>query len=108
MERAMAEMNRRRVRQLAYNAEHGIVPASIRKSVKDIMEGARVVPGRDTGRHGMLRLKPEQAMQQIKKLEQEMFRLARNLEFEKAATVRDEINALRHATLGADADRLAG
>ena len=47
-------------------------------------------------------------MQQIRKLEQEMFRLARNLEFEKAAAVRDEIMELRHATLGADADRLAG
>jgi len=37
-----------------------------------------------------------------------MFRLARNREFKKAATVRDEITALRHATLGADTDRLAG
>ena len=108
MERAMAEMNRRRIKQIAYNPEHGIVPTSIRKSVKDIMEGARVVPGRDAGRRNVVRLSPEQAMQQIRKLEQEMFRLARNLEFEKAATVRDEITALRHATLGADADRLVG
>jgi excinuclease ABC subunit B len=53
-------------------------------------------------------LTPEQAMQQIRKLEQEMYRLARNLEFEKAAAVRDEIAALRHGALGADADRLAG
>jgi excinuclease ABC subunit B len=109
MERAMAEMARRRTRQLAYNAEHGIVPTSIRKAVKDIMEGARAVPGMEGGaRRKVIRLTPQQAMQQIKKLEQEMFRLARNLEFEKAATVRDEITALRHATLGADADRLAG
>jgi excinuclease ABC subunit B len=108
MERAMAEMNRRRIKQVAYNLEHGIVPTSIRKSVKDIMEGARVVPGRDAGRRNIVRLSPEQAIKQIRKLEQEMFRLARNLEFEKAATVRDEITALRHATLGADADRLAG
>jgi len=48
------------------------------------------------------------AMQQIRKLEQEMHRLARNLEFEKTAQVRDEVAALRQATLGADADRLAG
>jgi len=109
MERAIAEMNRRRTRQLAYNAEHGIVPKSIHKAVKDIMEGARAVPGGERGaQRKVVRLTPEQAMQQIRKLEQEMFRLARNLEFEKAATVRDEIAALRHATLGADADRLVG
>jgi excinuclease ABC subunit B len=109
MERAMAEMNRRRTRQLAFNTEHGIVPTSIRKAVKDIMEGARTVPGMEGGgRRKAVRLTPEQAMQQIRKLEQEMFRLARNLEFEKAAAARDEIMELRHATLGADADRLAG
>jgi excinuclease ABC subunit B len=108
MERAIAEMSRRRVRQVAYNAEHGIVPRSIVKSIKDIMEGARMVPGSEGGRRRPVQLTPEQAMQQIRKLEQEMHRLARNLEFEKAATVRDEVMALRHATLGADADRLAG
>ena len=104
----MAEMTRRRVKQLAYNAEYGIVPRSIVKSVKDIMEGARSVPAGEGGRRRAVRLTPEQAMQQIRKLEQEMYRLARNLEFEKAAQVRDEIAALRHASLGADADRLAG
>ena len=46
--------------------------------------------------------------QQIRKLEAEMFLLARNLEFEKAATIRDEIARIRSGALGADADRLAG
>jgi excinuclease UvrABC helicase subunit UvrB len=54
-----------------------------------------------------VRLTPEQAMQQIRKLEAEMFRLARNLEFEKAALLRDEISSIRAGALGADADRLA-
>jgi excinuclease ABC subunit B len=72
------------------------------------MEGARVVPGRDSSGRRAAPLSPAQAMQQIRKLEQEMYRLARNLEFEKAAQLRDEISALRHANLGADADRLAG
>jgi excinuclease ABC subunit B len=108
MERAIAEMSRRRERQLAWNAAHGITPKTIHKAVRDIMEGARAVPAGEGARRRVARLSPEQAMQQIRKLEQEMFRLARNLEFEKAAQVRDEIAALRHASLGADADRLAG
>jgi excinuclease ABC subunit B len=108
MQRALAEMGRRREKQLAYNAEHGIVPKSIRKAVKDIMEGARTAAPGEPARRRVARLTPEQAMQQVRKLEAEMFRLARNLEFEKAALLRDEIAAIRHSTLGADADRLAG
>jgi excinuclease ABC subunit B len=60
------------------------------------------------GRRRAVRLTPEQGMQQIKKLEAEMFRLARNLEFEKAALLRDEIASIRSSVLGADADLMAG
>jgi excinuclease ABC subunit B len=88
--------------------EHGVTPRSIRKAVKDIMEGARGGAPGEPGRRKAVRLAPEQAMQQIRKLEAEMFRLARNLEFERAALLRDEITALRGSVLGADADRLAG
>jgi excinuclease ABC subunit B len=108
MQRAIAEMDRRRAKQLEYNAEHGIVPKSIRKAVKDIMEGARTGAPGEASRRRAVRLTPEQAMQQIRKLESEMFRLARNLEFEKAAQLRDEIAAIRAGVIGVDADRQAG
>ena len=102
MQRALAEMDRRRERQLAWNQQHGIVPKTIHKAVRDIMEGARAVPGRGGGGRSVPPLAPEQALQRIRKLEQEMYRLARNLEFEKAAGVRDEIAALRHAAFGGE------
>jgi excinuclease ABC subunit B len=108
MERALAEMGRRREKQLAWNAEHGVTPRSIHKAVKDIMEGARAGAPGEARRRKSVRLTPDQAMSQIRKLEAEMYRLARNLEFEKAAQLRDEIADIRAGTLGADADRLAG
>jgi excinuclease ABC subunit B len=69
------------------------------------MEGARAEPA---GRERRVaesapryeRMAPEQILKRIRKLEQEMFRLARNLEFEEAARIRDEIERLRKAELG--------
>ena len=65
------------------------------------MEGARAVPEsvRDAGAD--YALAPEQAVKRIKKLEAEMMKLARNLEFEQAARLRDEIQRLRHSAFGA-------
>jgi len=107
IERALAETNRRRAKQIEYNAEHNITPRSIRKAVADVMEGARgdAAPGgrgRGGGRDevGAVLLGPEQAMKKIKKLEAEMYRHARNLEFEAAARLRDEIEQLRHQAFG--------
>ncbi|MFT3905172.1 MAG: excinuclease ABC subunit UvrB [Steroidobacteraceae bacterium] len=100
MQRAMEETGRRRARQLEYNAEHGIEPRSIIKPIVDVMEGAREAPagqikGKDKGskaatRPGMPHSSEERA-RDIKRLEAEMLRLARNLEFEAAAQLRDEI-----------------
>jgi excinuclease ABC subunit B len=104
--RAIEETNRRRQKQMAFNEQHGITPRGIKKAVTDIMEGAY-----STAEKGGIKrvaepvndysfLTPEQAIRKIKKLEQEMFKHARNLEFEEAAHLRDEIQKLRNVELG--------
>jgi excinuclease ABC subunit B len=110
MRRAIDETDRRRRTQVQYNEEHGITPRGIQKSVADIMEGARPgapVPG-GRKRAGQTKgdtadvtdLRPEALLRQIKKLEAEMFKRARNLEFEHAARLRDEIEKLKQLELG--------
>ncbi|HVC02966.1 MAG TPA: excinuclease ABC subunit UvrB [Steroidobacteraceae bacterium] len=109
IERAIAETDRRRARQIDYNRVHGITPRGIVKAVGDAIEGARNVEVREgaTERAGRGALGPEQAAKRIKKLEAEMLRLARNLEFERAAQLRDEIRLLRQAAFGIP-DKLVG
>ncbi len=117
MQRAIGETNRRRARQIAFNAEHGITPQTIVKRIADVMEGAReegARPGADKGlrkvaepRLAYEKLSTEEVMKRLRKLEAEMYRHARELEFEKAAELRDEIERLRHEGLGLPSD-LAG
>jgi excinuclease ABC subunit B len=117
MRRAIDETNRRRARQIAYNLEHGITPQTIIKRVADVMEGAREEGAKSRGdksrrkvaepRLAYERLTPEQVAKRLHKLETEMFRHARELEFERAAELRDEIERLRHEGLGLPED-LAG
>ncbi len=106
MQRAIDETNRRRARQLEFNQAHGIVPRGIRKEVADIMEGAHVpVPGR--GRQRQVAepsaayevLDPKAAARKIARLEEQMYRHARDLEFEEAARLRDEIARIRQQML---------
>ncbi len=107
--RALSEMDRRREVQAAYNLEHGITPQGITKSVKDVMEGAYSIPG--AGRKTPTRraaepgenyrvLTAEQAASRLKKLEAEMYARARDLEFEEAARIRDDIQLLKAIQLG--------
>jgi excinuclease ABC subunit B len=101
IERAIAETDRRRNKQIEFNAAHGITPRSIIKAVSDVMEGARAVQERERYEaDDALALAPEQAVKRIKKLEAEMMKLARNLEFEQAARLRDQIQKLRQAAFG--------
>ena len=102
IERAIAETDRRRSKQIEFNAEHGITPRTIVKAVGDVMEGARSVQESHVRESGAdyASMAPEQALKRIKKLDAEMMKLARNLEFEQAARVRDEIQKLRQVALG--------
>ena len=107
IERAIAETDRRRAKQVEFNVQHGITPRSIVKAVGDTMEGARSVHEREAAEAILAPLPPEQAAKRIKKLEAEMQKLARNLEFEQAARLRDEIHRLRQAAFGVP-DQLVG
>jgi len=110
MQAALDETGRRRQRQLEFNAEHGIVPKSVAKPIVDIMEGARSVPASEKRARGQARrvaeeaaeyavLDPAQLASRLKTLEQQMYQHARDLEFEEAARVRDQIRRIKEASL---------
>ena len=108
MQRAIGETERRREKQQAHNAAHGITPRTIVKAVADVMEGA-VPQGPPTARRfaevaeevaDYGRLTPEQLAKRISRLEQQMYEYARNLEFEEAARLRDQIRRMEMANLG--------
>ncbi len=105
MQRALDETNRRREKQTLYNQEHSITPKSIVKQVADVMEAAYPVPGK-TGRRAADRkgvcevMSPEQLLKKASKLERKMLKHARDLEFEDAARLRDEIQEIRAQAFG--------
>ncbi len=110
MQKAIEETDRRRAKQVEYNTEHGITPVSVQKSIVDIMEGARADPSTEKKGRGKLRrvaedaedygaLDASQASAKLKSLEQRMYQHARDLEFEQAAHVRDQIRRLKDAML---------
>ena len=103
MQRAIDETERRREKQIAYNKQHGITPQTIRKAVADIMEGARTGAPMSPKSYARVAeeeaeyaaMSPQQMAKRIKSLEKEMYLHARNLEFEEAARVRDQIKQLQ-------------
>lgn len=105
MQRAIDETDRRRTKQMAHNEKHNIVPFSVRREVTDILEGARDAPARGRkmakvadrkGRYGRgVVLNQDDLEKQILTLEKQMFEHAKELEFEEAAQLRDQIEELR-------------
>ena len=99
MRRAMDETERRRSKQVAFNLEHGIIPRGVEKKVKDIIDGVYGEDKKSTARKGRsTELLDEKALaKEIKRLEKAMLEAARNLEFERAAQLRDELKAMKEA-----------
>jgi excinuclease ABC subunit B len=94
MHEAMEETYRRRRIQEAYNKEHGITPQGIKKAIKDITERVKVV-AEARAAYSPTPISKEEVMRLIKDLEAQMRKAAKNLEFEKAALLRDRIIELR-------------
>ncbi len=111
MERAIEETNRRRDIQEAFNIKHSIKPKGIKKGIGDIMEGARSVKGKSKSRRKLDNLRdiefdpiesfddPEKVKKEIIKLEDQMYKYAKNLEFEEAASYRDRVEELKQKLL---------
>lgn len=107
MKQAIGETERRRAKQIAFNEEHGITPKTIQKKIADIMESA--YPGGQKSPREYAKvaeeeaayasLTPKELAKKLKNLEDAMYQHARDLEFEEAARVRDEIRHLKELGL---------
>ncbi len=111
MKKAMDETARRREKQIQFNELHGITPQGLNKTIVDIMEGAVLTPGKrrqslskvaeqDFGYDVQLLARtPDELRKEIVKLENEMYEAAKSLEFEKAASIRDQVSTLKQRLL---------
>ncbi|SDD23910.1 Excinuclease ABC subunit B [Cupriavidus sp. YR651] len=110
MKKAIDETERRRVKQVAFNEANGITPRGVVKRIKDIIDGvydpnevkAELTAAAERAKYEDMSEK--QVAKEIKRLEKQMLDHARNLEFEKAAQVRDQLAKLRAQVFGAAAD----
>ncbi|MCC3374036.1 excinuclease ABC subunit UvrB [Cohnella sp. REN36] len=98
MEKAIGETERRRAIQMAYNEKHGITPQTIRKKVRDVIEATKVAEQKSTyltGMEGVDKMTKKDRQSVINRLEAEMKDAAKNLQFERAAELRDALLELR-------------
>jgi len=106
MQRALGETERRRRKQLTWNASHNITPKGVSKRIKDLIDGvydaedaaAELQAAQDEARYEAMSEK--QVAREIRRLEKDMIGHARNLEFEKAAQLRDQLAALKKRVFG--------
>jgi len=105
MRRAIDETERRRVKQIAHNTANGITPQGIQKRIKDIIEGtyepevARIKLKAEQIKAKYLAMSEKDVSKEIARLEKEMLKAAKNLEFEKATEFRDQLKKLRESVL---------
>ena len=105
MQRAVAETERRRAVQLAYNKKHNIQPSGVQKAVKDIIKTGEDLEddSKPRRRRDFRKMRESELGRELRRLEKQMLRFADNLEFERAAEMRDEIRIIKRQVLGVDA-----
>jgi excinuclease ABC subunit B len=107
MKKAMGETERRRDKQMAFNLANGITPRSVVKRIKDLIDGVySEKSGKEAEKLEMQKAQVEDMSEkdvarEIKRLEKQMVEHAKNLEFEKAAMVRDQLHILKEQAFGA-------
>ena len=107
MKKAMFETERRRNKQIAHNLEHGITPMSVVKRIKDLIDGVYSEKSGKEAEKLLLQkalvedMSEKDVAREIKRLEKQMVEHAKNLEFEKAAKVRDQLHVLKEQAFGA-------
>ncbi|WP_044470915.1 excinuclease ABC subunit UvrB [Mannheimia massilioguelmaensis] len=106
MEKAITETNRRREKQIKYNEERGIIPQALNKKVGELLDIGQGGSNKSRSKQRTQKVaestavydipnNPKEYQQQVKKLEQQMYKFAQDLEFEKAAAIRDQLHKLR-------------
>ena len=106
MKRAIGETNRRRAKQMAFNAENGITPRGVVKQVRDLIDGVysekagKAQQALELAKASLEELSERDLAKEIKRLEKQMLEHARQMEFEQAARVRDQLAALKQKVFG--------